>query len=68
MFVMLFVMLFVSIARQVALIVGVQCTFVSDRSLSKCLLHTQVNGSNLLSYLYVEAYVINVVCGSYFGI
>ena len=40
------------------------CTFISDRSLSIYLLHTQVKGSN---FTLLETYVIYVVCGSYFG-
>ena len=43
-----------------------QRSFLSDRSLSKHL-HIQVNGSNL-ALIYVEAYVIEVVSGSYFGV
>ena len=42
----------------------VQCTFVSDRSLSKHL-HAQVKESN---FTLLEAYVIDVVRGSYFGV
>ena len=42
----------------------VQCSFLSDRSLSKHLLHNQVRGSNF-ALLYVEAYVIDVDCGSF---
>ena len=38
----------------------VHCSFLSDRSMSKHL-HAQVKGSNF-ALLYVEAYVINVVC------
>ena len=41
----------------------VECSPISDMSLSKHL-HTQVKGS----YLHVEAYVIDVVCGSYIGV
>ena len=45
----------------------VQCSFLSDRSLSKHLLHARMKGSNF-ALLYVEAYVMDVVSGSYFGI
>ena len=45
----------------------VQCSFLCDRCLFKHLLHTQVKGSNL-TLLYVEAYVIDVVCGMYCGV
>ena len=49
-FVML-VMLFVSTARLVARKARVQCTFVSDKSLSRDPTHTQGEGSNFtLSY------------------
>ena len=51
--------------RHVYLKARVKCTFVIDQSLSKHLLHTQVKGCNLS---LLEAYVIDVVCGSYFGV
>ena len=38
----------------------VQSSFLSDMSMS-------YHHHNLLSYLCLEAYVIDVVCGSYFG-
>ena len=41
---------------------GVQSSFLGDRSVSKRLHHTP------LSFPYVEAYVIDLVCGSYFGV
>ena len=44
----------------------VQCSFFSDRSLSKHL-RTHVKGNNF-TLLYVEAYVIDVLSGSYFGV
>ena len=43
----------------------VKCLVLGDRSLSKHLSHSHVKGSNF-SLLYVETYVIDVVCGSYF--
>ena len=42
----------------------VHCSFHSDRILSTDLLHTNVKGSALL--LYAVAYVIDIVCRSYF--
>ena len=42
----MFVMSFVSTAKEVALKAMVQCKFVSDRSLSNHLLRTQVKGTN----------------------
>ena len=51
--------------RYVAQRATVQCIFVSDGSLSKHLLHTQVKGSNFILF---DAHVIDVVCGPYFGV
>ena len=61
----MFVVLFVSTDRLSCLKARVQCTFVIDRSLSKHHLHTQVKGSN---FTLLEAYVIDVMCGSYFHV
>ena len=57
----IFVMLFVSTARKVAMNVRVQCSFVIDRNLSKNL-HTQVNGNNftLLSIFYLFSSMFSI--------
>ena len=57
----------VSVLKVKSAMIGVQCSFLSGRILSKHLLHTQSKGSNFI-FSYVEAYVIDIMYGAYFGV